>query len=605
MEFGLRLGSRVVGFCTLIASMALAAPATPLPFADDFAARGEIAGAAGKGTVNNRGATREVGEPKHADSRTQSTIWVSWVAPFDGVMSLVSRNSDFRTVIGVYANQDALLNPGLPTTLINYGLTQLSEVAASSVVKNDRQASQTSFPVQQGVRYEIAVAGVGKAQGPIDFTWKLKASSQPLPSVVSHARSSSGQSSDRVDLSYDVRYKGNVRFQWLRNGQEVDGATGSRLTIKNLTADDVGAYILRITVPPLTPRGEVTTLFTKPVEVQMSSGASLGMMAVDSLEAALAQSDDSIPDDSDPGANRNAGRAFDLPPIPVSGLTRSYTGSQVFSTTQSISDPAEPLHCGLYGGASYWNTYTPTVSGTLTFNTRGSTYNTILAIYTYNAAIGGYAGLVPVTCNNDAPGFLTSEVTFPAVAGTKYFVIVDGVNAARGTVALNYYYTPAAPVIQSGPASQTVSLGTSATFSVSAPGYYAQTYQWRFNGAPLAGATGTSYTVSSSAAASIGRYDVLVKNVGGTTTSAPAQLTVQQAGSLSVSGAPRASVAIYADGVGISCPSQSGVTYALQYRSALTTGSWQTLQTRLGTGAVITFVDSSSTSLRIFRIVTQ
>jgi len=241
----------------------------------------------------------------------------------------------------------------------------------------------------------------------------------------------------------------------------------------------------------------------------------------------------------------------------------------------------------------------------MTFNTRGSSFNTILAIYTYNAAIGGYAGLVPVACNNDAPGFLTSEVTFQAVGGVKYLVVVDGVNAARGTIYLNYYYTPAPPVVQNPPVSQSVNQGASATFSVSAPGYYAQTYQWRFNGVPITGATGTSYTVSNAAAANAGRYDVLVKNVGGTTMSAPANLTVLQTAALSVSGAPKSSVALYADGVGVSCPTLAGITYALQYRTSLTSGSWQTLQTRVGTGFVITFTTPPTTGLCIFRIVTQ
>ena len=158
MEFGFRLASRLVGFCVLLAATALAVPATSLPFTDNFADRGEITGAVGKGTISNQGATREVDEPRHANSRTQATIWVSWVAPSDGVMSLSSRSSDFRTVIGVYANPDALQNPGLPTTLSTYGLTQLSEVAASSGVNTDRQASQTVENL-----FDVAIEQTGAA----------------------------------------------------------------------------------------------------------------------------------------------------------------------------------------------------------------------------------------------------------------------------------------------------------------------------------------------------------------------------------------------------------------------------------------------------------
>jgi len=588
-----------------IAATGLVGAAVSLPFADNFADRGEITDTAGRVTTSNSGATREIGEPKHADSRTLATIWVSWVAPADGILNLNTRNSDFQTVIGLYANRDATQNSGTPEALNAYGMAQLSAVAALSTDSIDRRTVQASFPVQRGVRYDIALAGLGTAQGDISFSWRLKPSSRGLPSVSSYSKRTRSQQGDRVDLSYDVRYPGDLRFQWLLNGQEIVGATASRLTIKNLTPANVGTYVLQIQVPAQSAQDAPLTLSTKGVDVQMSGGDSLPTLAMDSLEGILAETNDAIPDNSNSENDRKAGKAYDLPAIPASGLTRAYSGFQVFSSLNSIPDPAEPLHCGIYGGASYWNSYTPAVSGTMTFNTRGSSFNTILAIYTYNAAIGGYAGLVPVACNNDAPGFLTSEVTFQAVGGVKYLVVVDGVNAARGTIYLNYYYTPAPPVVQNPPVSQSVNQGASATFSVSAPGYYAQTYQWRFNGVPITGATGTSYTVSNAAAANAGRYDVLVKNVGGTTMSAPANLTVLQTAALSVSGAPKSSVALYADGVGVSCPTLAGITYALQYRTSLTSGSWQTLQTRVGTGFVITFTTPPTTGLCVFRIVTQ
>ena len=65
-----------------------------------------------------------------------------------------------------------------------------------------------------------------------------------------------------------------------------------------------------------------------------------------------------------------------------------------------------------------------------------------------------------------------------------------------------------------------------ATFMVTATGIPAPTYQWRFKGSDIAGATETSYTISAVTAANVGAYDVVVKNSMGTVTSSAATLTV-------------------------------------------------------------------------------
>jgi hypothetical protein len=52
------------------------------------------------------------------------------------------------------------------------------------------------------------------------------------------------------------------------------------------------------------------------------------------------------------------------------------------------------------------------------------------------------------------------------------------------------------------------------------------TYQWRFNGANISGATTSSYTKSNAQASDAGNYSVVVANAGGSVTSANAALTV-------------------------------------------------------------------------------
>lgn len=66
----------------------------------------------------------------------------------------------------------------------------------------------------------------------------------------------------------------------------------------------------------------------------------------------------------------------------------------------------------------------------------------------------------------------------------------------------------------------------SATFNVSASSSSAISYQWRFNGTPLPGATGASLLVSNVTLAQDGWYDVTLTDAVGTLTSSPARLAV-------------------------------------------------------------------------------
>jgi hypothetical protein len=83
-----------------------------------------------------------------------------------------------------------------------------------------------------------------------------------------------------------------------------------------------------------------------------------------------------------------------------------------------------------------------------------------------------------------------------------------------------------APIIAVPPQSQTVVAGANATFYVAASGTPSPTYQWRFGGTNLAGATGDSYTRINAQMAHAGGYSVVVANTGGSVTSVVAALTV-------------------------------------------------------------------------------
>lgn len=89
---------------------------------------------------------------------------------------------------------------------------------------------------------------------------------------------------------------------------------------------------------------------------------------------------------------------------------------------------------------------------------------------------------------------------------------------------------PTAPVITVPPAGRTVAPGSAFTLSVTATGTAPLTYIWRKDGAPVAGATGPTLSVTGATAAQAGSYTVEVSNVAGRVTSPPAVVRVEGGG---------------------------------------------------------------------------
>ena len=84
-----------------------------------------------------------------------------------------------------------------------------------------------------------------------------------------------------------------------------------------------------------------------------------------------------------------------------------------------------------------------------------------------------------------------------------------------------------APSISMQPASQTVTVGQTAKFSVSATGTAPLAYQWQKNAANIMGATSSSYTTPATISTDNGAsFRVLITNAVGSATSNPATLTV-------------------------------------------------------------------------------
>jgi hypothetical protein len=116
-----------------------------------------------------------------------------------------------------------------------------------------------------------------------------------------------------------------------------------------------------------------------------------------------------------------------------------------------------------------------------------------------------------------------------APGGPYLITAASGGLTATGTVWVTGASSNLPPVITGHPGSQTVPVGSNATFSVNATGTALLNYQWRLNGGDIGGATGSSYTRSNVQRSDAGNYSVRVSNLAGTVFSADALLTVPQA----------------------------------------------------------------------------
>lgn len=260
----------------------------------------------------------------------------------------------------------------------------------------------------------------------------------------------------------------------------------------------------------------------------------------------------------------------------------SSQGTTNGTNLRATKETGEPNHASNAGGASVWYNWTAPFSGSVTFDTLGSSFNTLLAVYT-GSSVGS---LTAVASDNGSLGSGASRVIFTATSGTTYRVAVDGNNGAMGNVVLNWLQ-PSAPVFTAQPQSQTVYQGQNVTFTASAIGTPTPTYQWQFNAASISGATSSSYTITGAQTTNAGNYAVVATNSSGSVTSAVAVLTV-------LTSQATLSSATYSNSYfRLTVGQVSNLTYVIQGNTNLSTTNWIALATNV---APFTFTDSSASN---------
>jgi hypothetical protein len=182
-------------------------------------------------------------------------------------------------------------------------------------------------------------------------------------------------------------------------------------------------------------------------------------------------------------------------------------------------------------------------------------------------------------------------------AGGYWVVITNFAGSITSAVATLTVLQP--PVITRQPRSVVAAPGATVSFSVSAKGLPPLAYQWQKNGAPLAGQTNTSLTISNIQTADFAGYAVGITNSDGGVLSAVAMLTLAASPVIN-------SLSFNLTTFTLTIPTEVGPIYVVEYKNDLEEPSWQVLTIIAGTGSPIPITDNGLTNtIRFYRVRVQ
>lgn len=336
-----------------------------------------------------------------------------------------------------------------------------------------------------------------------------KPQAEAAPTVVSQPADQTVTAGQTATFTVTASGTGPMTYQWFKNGVAIPGANSSTYTTPPTTTGDNGALFtvsvtnsagtvasgpakLTVQTPAALAKSLVPSNATPPYKAPVNlvptfSGgtAVIGSMGVGS---------------SDITASAVSGTAYPTPPLTTAKtytLTVTSSKGVVVSTTCVVTptsvaiSPITPANQIIAPGQV---TFSATATGGVTNG------------LTWSASTGTFTGNIWAA---------------PSIAGTYTITATSVDNPA---VAVSTTVTLAGPVIRTQPVSQHDCSGGSISLSVIAD--YATSYQWSFNGAPIAGATSATYTIPAAGSANAGNYSVAVTNSLGTVTSTIAAVAV-------------------------------------------------------------------------------
>jgi hypothetical protein len=421
------------------------------------------------------------------------------------------------TIISISSSvpQFSYTRPSLPLTL-DPG-RQLTVAVAFSPVSAQIYKGTLTFLAENRHSITISVSGVG-------VQTQSLATVRPAREIVM-----AGQTA-----SFLASFSGSapLNYQWKRNGEAINGATAVGYTTPPTTLSDNGA---QFTVSVSTFSGSVSSspatltvianvvppsITTQPVSHAVTVGQTATFSAAAAGTAPLSyqwmKNGAAIP-----GA---MSATYTTPATTISDTSSQFTITVTNSAGSITSNPA-----GL-------NVTPALVAPSITTQPASQAITEGQPATFYVAATGtaplSYQWMktgIPIT--GATASTYTTPVTTRSLSGSQFTVMARNlagqVTSNAATLTVNAASVP--PVITTQPASQTVTAGQAASFSVIASGTAPLSYLWKKNGTPIPGATSSAYLTPATTGAAISQFTATVSNSAGNVTSNAATLTVNAA----------------------------------------------------------------------------
>lgn len=369
-----------------------------------------------------------------------NTVWYAFTPCGNGTISINTIGSNYDTVLSVFTGSCG----------------SATQVACNDdIVSGNLQSQLTNVAVSAGVTYLIKVADYGSpGGGNLDLNFSYAASApgndlcanavvipngltfNPAPYCTIGATNSGG------DVVESCGFSPNSNSVWYRftpcghgsisvdtNGSDYDtvvsvffGACGAAVEIACDDDAGTGANSQLTAVP-------VAAGVTYLIKVSDYNTPDGGTLDFNFSYAPV------VP------ANDSCGSPAVIPGSPGVYNPLSYCTTGADAT---LFEPQESCESGNVGVSnSVWYSFTPCASGTISLDTIGSDYDTVLSVFT-----GLCTGAVQVACDDDAGGNLASQlVNVPVTKNTSYLIkVADYSTPNGGTLVFHFTFTAGAPV---------------------------------------------------------------------------------------------------------------------------------------------------------------